>query len=431
LDRAITKHIEAWYHSAERKPLILTGARQVGKTWIIKEFGRLHCSNTAYISFENASELVGQFEKTLDPKRLIRAISAATGVNVTPSTLIVFDEIQEAPRAITALKYFCEEAREYPIIAAGSSLGVALHKGLSFPVGNVDFIDMQPMSFFEFLDALGEKPLRESITIQNLRDDVVPHDKLVALLKEYMYVGGMPECVKAFSESPDYARVRKIQQSILRTYDADFSKYNTPSFSTKLRLLWNAIPAQLSKENKKFVFSAVKSGARARDFEVAIQWLIDCSMLYKVPKVSKPAAPLKHYEDFSAYKLFIHDIGLLCAMGNAEARSILDDTALFEEFKGALTEQLVFQELLLRGIRPYYWTNQSSTSEIDFLIENADYGVMPIEAKSGTNLRAKSLNFFIEKYRPKRAFRLSVADFKEKDALTDLPLYALGLIDTI
>jgi predicted AAA+ superfamily ATPase len=429
MDRTILEDLEKWYAGANRRPLILTGARQVGKTWIVKEFGKRRFSNTAYVSFENAPELADQFEKTLDPKRLIRAIAAETGVPVTPSTLIVFDEVQEAPRAITALKYFCEEAREYPIIAAGSALGVALHKGLSFPVGKVDFLDMRPMGFFEFLDALGEKPLRESITAQNLRDGLVPHARLLMLLKEYMYVGGMPECVKAFSESPDFARVRKIQQSVLRTYDADFSKYNTAGFSARLRLLWNAVPAQLSKENKKFVFSAVKNGGRARDFETAIQWLLDCSMLYKVPKVSKPAVPLKHYEDFSAYKLFMHDIGLLCAMENAEARSVLGEKTFFEEFKGALTEQFVFQELLLREKRPYYWTNQNSTSEIDFLIEDADCGVVPIEAKAGINLKAKSLQLFMAKYASKRAFRLSAANFKENGPLIDLPLYALGLLD--
>jgi predicted AAA+ superfamily ATPase len=251
------------------------------------------------------------------------------------------------------------------------------------------------------------------------------------LLKEYLYVGGMPECVQAFSELPDYARVRKIQQSILRACDADFSKYNTARFSARLRLLWNAIPAQLSKENKKFVFNAVKSGARARDFETAIQWLLDCSMLYKVPKVSKPAALLKHYEDFSAYKLFVHDVGLLCAMEGAEARSVLGEKTLFEEFRGALTEQLVFQELLLHGKRPYYWANQNSTSEMDFLIEDADHGVVPIEAKAGINLKAKSLKFFMEKYESRRAFRLSAANFKESGPLIDLPLYALNLIGAI
>jgi predicted AAA+ superfamily ATPase len=431
--RSAIEQLKVWKDKPGRMPLLLIGARQTGKTWLLKHFGEHYFEKIAYISFDNNKSLNTVLESTVSPKELLPVLSAATGVSIKPNeTLIVLDEIQVSPRALLSLKYFCEEAPEYHVLAAGSTLGVMLHEHASFPVGKVEFLDIHPLSFDEFLRALSEEQLADYIKEQS-PDKFRPfHDKLIRILKEYMYVGGMPAAVAAYAnQRGDFAAARSVQEAILRAYDRDFSKYATPLLSEKLRMTWNSIPAQLSKENKKFTYAAVKKSMRGRELTSAIQWLKDSSMIGVVNKVTAPMHPLKAYEDVDIFKLFMNDIGLLSAMVDLETQMLTEPNDIFVEFKGALAEQFAFQELRYTlGKTIYYWSKESSTIDIDFLIQNHKGQPLAIEIKSGINLRAKSLKYYIEKYKPEYAVRASLSDFKVDDTnkIIDLPLYAFGKI---
>ncbi len=415
-----------WKKKPNRKPLILKGARQVGKTWLLKEFGRTQFAKTAYITFYNNQRMVRVFEDDYEIERILMNFNIEAKTEVTPGdTLIILDEIQEAPRALEALKYFCENAPEYAVIAAGSLLGVAIHKGVSFPVGKVDLMELFPMSFCEFLEAMGEQELsalllqKKYVLVNDFRE------KYIFWLKNYYYVGGMPEAVDFFREHKDYVEVRNIQNALLAQYEDDFGKHAENNSLARIRLVWNAIPMQLAKENKKFFFGQIKTGARMKDFELAIEWLLDCGLIKKVYRVQKPAVPLKAYVDFGAFKLYLLDVGLLGALSELDAASILEGNDIFTEFKGALTEQYVLQELLAQThYKPYYYTSDPEKYEIDFMIQKGR-DIVPIEVKAEMNLQAKSLKAFRQKYAPAYAVRVSMADYREDDWLTNLPLYAV------
>lgn len=423
MKRDIIEKLLEWKAKEGRQPLILTGARQVGKTWIMKEFGSRYFKKTAYISLDSNPNMQALFEKTVKPGDLLPFLSAQAGVDIDPNTLLILDEIQEIPKALTALKYFCEEQQNIPVIAAGSTLGVSLHSGVSFPVGKVEFMNMFPMSFAEFLDAIGESQTRAVIEKKNYDLLNSFHKKLIDLVKQYMIVGGMPEAVAEFVKTKGFIGVGKIQKKILTSYEKDFSKHTNAEMAVKLGLLWKSIPAQLSRENKKFLYGAIKNGARARDFEVAIQWLEDSSLIHKVGRISNPSMPLKSYQEFGMFKIFLHDTGLLCAMSGVSSKIILEDDSIFKEFKGALAEQFICQELFALGFEPFYWSAQNSQAEIDFLVQHNDK-IIPIEVKSGTNLQAKSLKVYMDKFKPQLALRTSEANYKISGNITDLPLFA-------
>ena len=417
----------SWKNKPGRKPLIIRGARQVGKTWLMKEFGKNEYAQTAYVNFESSKLLKALFVDNFDIQRIITALQIETGVQINAgNTLIIFDEIQEAEGAITSLKYFCENAPQYHIVAAGSLLGVALQKHTSFPVGKVEFLDLHPLNFPEFLMALDQQPLLGLLKSRDWTIITSFKEKYIQLLRQYYYIGGMPETVLSFKTQNDFKEVRVIQKRILSAYEQDFSKHAPIEIVPRIRMLWNSIPAQLAKENKKFMYGAVKSGSRAKDYELALAWLIDCGLVHKVSRASKPGIPLKAYEDVAAFKLFIADVGLMGAMGDIDVRTLIEGNVIFEEFKGALTEQYVLQQLLtMPELAIYYWSAERSTAEVDFLIQSSGE-VIPIEVKAEENLKAKSLKTFCQKYSPKTAIRTSMSDFRKEDWLTNLPLYAIS-----
>ena len=429
MDRDIIGKLAKWKNSPTRKPLILTGARQVGKTWALQKFGQTHYQKVAYIVFENNPNMASLFERTVSPAELLPFLRAESGVNIQPDdTLIIFDEIQAVPNAITSLKYFCEEAPEYSVVAAGSTLGITLHDGSSFPVGKVDFMTLHPMTFSEFLSANGQDELRD--LLNNTSDQTMLnsfHSKFDSYLRQYFYIGGMPEVVSSYTQNGDYATARSIQQSILSSYNQDFSKHATPALATKLRLLWQSVPSQLASENKRFIYGAVKEGARARDFETVIQWLADSSMINKVNRVTTVKQPLKAYEDFGSFKLFTHDIGLLGAMADSSVKAIVDEPSIYTEFKGALAEQFVCQELIAAGHQPYYWSSDDSRQEIDFLI-NGDDHIVPIEVKSGKTLASPSFNKFMRSQPGVHGYKLSMLPYQQNEAITNMPLYLASRI---
>ena len=404
---------------------MLQGARQVGKTWIMREFGRLCYENTAYINLDNNPAMKTSFSIDRDVHRILEDISIQSHSDIMPEkSLIILDEIQEVPDAISCLKYFCEDAGDYHVIVAGSFLGVAIQKGISYPVGKVDILTMYPLSFAEFLNALGENELSSYASDIESNKNLTFREKYLELLKKYYFIGGMPEAVLSYVNDKDYVGVRQIQTDIIRLYENDFSKHiDKKTELERTRLVWNSIPVQLAKENKKFFFGRIKKGARSKDFEVSIQWLVDCGFAYRVFCVSKPSVPLKAYAEFSAYKLFFLDVGLLCAMSELDADSLLEGSRIFAEFKGALTEQYVLQELKVLGkYTPYYYSNDNSTNEIDFLIQQG-MDVVPIEVKAEENLRSKSLKAFVEKFNIPKAVRFSMSPFKKQDWLTNIPLW--------
>lgn len=420
---AIEKLVK-WKESSRRKPLIIEGARQVGKTWLVKEFASQFYQNIAYVNFEEQVFLRSLFSIDYDTDRIINTISAATHVNIIPGeTLIFLDEIQEAENAITALKYFNENAGDQHVIAAGSLLGIELHRHTSFPVGKVQFMTLHPMSFFEFLDAMGENRLTEIIRNKNWTTVNIFAPKLSELLKQYYYVGGMPEVVLAFSENHDWEEVREIQNGILKSYDYDFSKHAPADVVPRIRMLWNSLPAQLSKENRKFIYGLVREGARAREYEIALQWLFDGGLIHRINNVTAPRIPLKSYEDKSAFKIFALDVGLLGAMCDLDSSTIVEGNRIFTEFKGALTEQYVLQELILRH-EPYYYAKKNSQLEIDFLIQESGQ-VIPIEVKAEENLKARSLRQFVADNDSETAYRTSMSNYRQESWLTNLPLYAV------
>lgn len=426
MERYAMKQLEEWYNRKNRKPLILKGARQVGKTWLMKEFGRTHFKYTAYVNFDNNKNMANVFDTDYDIERILMAINIETGVKIhSEETLIIFDEIQENPRAIASLKYFCEEAPEYAVIAAGSLLGVAVHKGVSFPVGKVDTLELNPLSFREFLLAIGEESLVRLIDEMNISLIESFREKYIDWLKKYYYIGGMPEVVSSFVSERDFTEVRRLQKRIIEMYEADFSKHTPSNELPRIRMVWNSIPMQLAKENKKFFFRKIKEGARAKDFEIAIEWLLDCGLIKKAYNVSKPAMPLKAYTEFSAFKLYLLDVGLLAAMSELDARSILDGNSIFVEFKGALTEQYVLQQLIAgTEYTPYYYSETKSEGEIDFLIQKGT-DIVPIEVKAEENLKAKSLKVYCDKFKPKTAIRTSMSNYREQEWMVNVPLYVL------
>jgi len=427
MERDLMLDLIQWKNKSNRKPLILKGARQVGKTWLMKEFGKKYYKYTAYVNFDNNERMKEIFESDYDIQRILMAINIETGVKLLPAeTLIIFDEIQEAPRALASLKYFYENAPEYSIIAAGSLLGVAIHKGVSFPVGKVDSLELNPLSYREFLKAVGEEGLVKLLQSKDYSLISSFKDKYIEWLKKYYYIGGMPEVVGNFLNNKDFYEVRYIQKQIIEMYENDFSKHTPDNELPRIRMVWNSIPMQLAKENKKFFFGKIKEGARAKDFELAIEWLLDCGLIKKVYKVIKPNMPLKAYMDFSSFKLYLLDVGLLGALSDLDAKTIIDGNLIFTEFKGALTEQYVLQQLIAdTSYKPYYFTENKSEGEIDFIIQKGSQ-IVPIEVKAEENLKAKSLKVYCEKYQPAEAIRTSMSDYREQSLLTNIPLYCIS-----
>lgn len=428
--RYAINNLIAWKNSPNHMPLIIKGARQVGKTWLMQEFGKTQYEKVAYISFDSNPRLDTLFKKDFNIKRLIDGLNIEVGFNITPKdTLIIFDEIQENPLALTSLKYFCENAPEHDIVAAGSLLGVAHHKGTGFPVGKVEYLNLYPLSFKEFLLAMSENQILEIIDKNDFEMQKVFKEKIIDLLRRYCYVGGMPKAVLSFFQDQDYNLVRKIQRNILSDYESDFSKHIPPEQVERTRLLWNAIPSQLVKENKKCVYGKIKQGARAKDFEIALNWLIDSGLVHKVSRVTEPNMPLKAFEDVSAYKLFLLDVGLLGAMNDLDSRSLLENDKLFNDYNGFITEQYVLQEFKTIGDLPiFYWA--SNRAELDFLIQYQN-NIIPVEAKATINLQAKSLKSFRQKYKPKISIRTSLADFEENTGLFNIPLYDIENVKEI
>ena len=417
-----------WKEKTTRKPLIVRGARQVGKTWLMKEFASSAYRQFAYINFEDNEVMKDVFQKDFDVERILMAIQLVTGIVVDTETLIIFDEIQEAPRGLTALKYFQEKAPQYHVVAAGSLLGIAMHSNDSFPVGKVDFMDLYPLSFSEFLEAVGQEAFARLLAKKDWGLIAAFRSKLIDLLKQYYYVGGMPEVVNAFINHKDYAEVRQLQQTILDSYDRDFSKHAPIAEVPRIRMIWRSVPAQLAKENKKFIYGVVKEGARAKDFELAIEWLIDAGLIYKVSRVKKAGIPLSAYEDFSAFKLFLLDTGLMGAMSGLPSQALLEGNVLFSDYKGAITEQYVLQQLKsVKGLSIYYWSSDTSRGELDFLLQK-DVSVIPVEVKAEENLQSKSLRFFVEKNAGLHGVRFSMSDYRKQEWMINYPLYSVGYI---
>ena len=440
MQRDVFKKIIDWNNSRKRKPLILMGARQVGKTWLMDAFANeFYPDAYVKVDLQRDDMLRAKIDTSnIDPKTMLDLMQAATGKQIVPGkTLLIIDEIQESHKALNSLKYFNQDMPDLAIIVAGSLLGLAMGKSGearkrekrergSFPVGKVSFLDVHPMSFSEFVRAV-DNPFRlkaleagEWELLDAMRED------FTTLLRKYLFVGGMPEAVADFAESGDYAGVRRTQDEILAAYDADFVKHAPPELLVKIRLLWKNIPAQLAKENKKFIYTALKSGARAREYETALNWLDDAGMIHQVFRSSSPRMPLASYQDFSAFKLYMHDVGLLGAMSGTSPSMLLDGNALFTNFKGAMTEQFVFQELAAKGITPNYWSSDSGNAEVEFVVQG-EKGVFPVEAKAGINTKAKSLKVYRERFNPPYAIRTSLQPHHDGETVKDIPLYAFGI----
>lgn len=428
MTREIYKDLVKWKLSENRKPLLLLGARQIGKTWILKAFGKAEYKQVAYINFESSEQLKSLFLLDFDIKRIISTIEVEVNFKIDASnTLLIFDEIQEAPKGLTALKYFNENANQYNIAAAGSLLGVSISKNSSFPVGKVDFLRMFPMTFFEFLFNLDYSLLSDHLKEKNWQVLDAFHDKLISILRMYYFVGGMPEAVLSFIKNENFQGVREIQVKILEGYQNDFSKYAPANIVPKIRLVWQSIVAQLTKENKKFIFGQIKKGARAKDYETALFWLSDAGLVLKAKQVQKPAIPLLSYSNPDAFKLFFVDIGLLNAMAQVSPKLLLEKNQILTEFKGALTEQFVAQQLKIKSDL-YYWSAQNGMAEVDFLYQKNSQ-IIPLEVKAEENLKSKSLKSYMDKYPTEKAIRISVNKYREQDWLTNIPLYAVeGLI---
>lgn len=430
MKRDIYQLLEKWKRSERRKPLILNGARQVGKTYSLKHFGQTYYEKIAYLNFEKDEKLGQYFESTLDPRQLIKILSVHTEIDITPNnTLIIFDEIQECPKALNSLKYFCEETNEYHVTAAGSLLGVKTANDKGFPVGKVNFLHMYPLTFLEFLSAIGQEKTRlflEEYQTHNPLPNPI-HEKLIQLLKMYFFVGGMPEAVAEYAKSEKLNIVREIQEEILNAYERDFSKHAPTHEIMKITTVWKQIHRQLAKENKKFIFSAIRKSARGRDYEEAIQWLFDAGLIYKSYLVESPKFPLSAYADNNIFKIFLSDVGLLGAQSNLSPQILIDGDLLFTEFKGALTENYVAQELIAtKRQNPYYWSSQG-TAEIDFLIED-DHEIFPLEVKAGPSQKKKSLIVYNQKYSPSKLFRSSIMNLKHDGNIYNYPLYLISKI---
>ena len=430
--RTAIEDLHKWKKKENKKPLIIRGARQVGKTWLMKEFGDITYTDTVYVNFENNPQMAELFAADMKIDRIITGIEIYNGRKIDPrNSLLIFDEIQEVPAALTSLKYFNENAPQYQIVCAGSLLGVALHPGTSFPVGKVEFLDLYPLSLTEFMLAMQKGQFADLLKNGDLDMATTFKQEYVDLLKHYYYVGGMPEAVHNFVENRDFNNVRDIQQRILTAYEQDFSKHAPNAEVPRIRMLWNSIPAQLTKENKKFIYGLIKDGARAKDYEMSMLWLTDCGLVHKVQRVTKPNLPLKAYEDLKAFKLFLVDVGLLSCLVRLGQTVLLDGNRLFNEFKGALTEQYVLQQLkTVKELGTYYWTNDRGSAEIDFLLDTGTE-VIPVEVKAEKNLKAKSLKTYCEKFKPRTAVRASMSDYKKEDWLTNIPLWAIEIITKV
>lgn len=428
--RMSMEQLQKWRTQKRRKPLIIRGARQVGKTWLMKEFGAREYASNVYINFDSNERMRAFFEGSLGVERLVTGLELYAGHKIDPdNTLLIFDEVQEAPRALASLKYFNEDAPQYQIVCAGSLLGVALHQGTSFPVGKVEFLDLYPLSFFEFMMAMDKERYVELLRKGDFDMATAFKQDYIELLKHYYYVGGMPEAVQAFADNRDFNEVREIQRRILEAYEQDFSKHAPNEAVLRIRMLWNSIPAQLAKENKKFIYGLIKEGARAKEYELAMLWLTDCGLVHKVHRVTTPSLPLKAYEDLKAFKLFLVDVGLLSCMVGLRQDVLLDGNELFKEFKGALTEQYVLQQLkTIKGLNIYYWTADRGTAEVDFVVDDGS-DVIPVEVKAEVNLQAKSLKVYRDKFQPKLSIRTSMADYRREDWLLNLPLWTIENIN--
>ena len=428
MNRRIFNSLKEWKNKADRKPLIIRGARQVGKTWLMKELGRLSYEQTIYVNFDTDAIAKSLFTQDLDVTRIVRGLEIAYGVKIIPErTLIILDEIQEVPQALSTLKYFYEQLPEYHIVTAGSLLGVSLHEANSFPVGKVDFMSLYPLTFFEFLEALGKNNLLELIETKDFEMMKIFRNEFIENLRLYYYIGGMPEAIVKFISTSDYNEVRNIQKNILLAYEMDFSKHVPYREIPRLRMLWKSIPIQLAKENRKFIYSQVKEGSRAKEYENALLWLSDCGLIKKVSRISKPAMPPGAYEDLKAFKVYLLDVGLLGALSELSAKTLIDGNRIFTEFKGALTEQYVCQQLTASNVPLFYWSRERGNAEVDFVIQNGE-NILPVEVKAETNLQAKSLKVYYEKYEPKIAVRTSMADYERQDWLMNIPLYAVELL---
>ena len=424
MERTVLQQLISWKNSDDRKPLILNGARQVGKTWVLREFAKREYKKEAYVICRKNEYARSIFTKDFDVERILRGLRAITSVDITPDdTLIILDEVQDIPEAIEALKYFCEQAPQYHIAVAGSLLGISLHANVSYPVGKVDEINIYPMSFEEFLLAKGEKEIYKSVVAKDYATTNMVHEKLVELLRQYYYVGGMPEAVQKYIDTGALQAVRRIQNRILSGYDIDFSKHAPADQVQRIRMVWRSIPSQLFKENKKFIYGTLRKGARAKDFELAIEWLVNSGLVYKVARCNKLSLPLAIYEDLSAFKLYFLDLGLLGAMVDTEASQILVSNNAFAEYKGGMTEQYVLQQYISHGVSPiYYHKTDDSRLEIDFVVQHSSH-ILPVEVKAEANVRANSLTMLLANNPDMQAIRYSMLPYKEQGQLTCIPLY--------
>ncbi|EPZ99374.1 ATP-binding protein [Glaesserella parasuis] len=426
MQRKILQSLQNWKQNLNRKPLIIQGARQVGKTWAMKHFGEQSFEQVAYINFDNNPRMKTLFSGDYDINRLILGLKIESGVDIQAhNTLIIFDEVQEVPQALSSLKYFYENAPEFYIVSAGSLLGVSLHHQVSFPVGKVDFLPLYPMDFHEFLLAVGKQDLVELLNLKDWSLISAMKSRYIELLRQYYFVGGMPEAVKVFIETQNVDAVRQVQKNLLMAYEQDFSKHIRDGQTVqKVRSIWHSIPEQLAKENKKFIYANLQKGVRSKDYEIALQWLKDSGLVHSVPRIKKPHLPLSAYQD-NAFKLYGLDIGLLSAQSHLDASVLLDGSRIFSEFKGALTEQYVLQQLIANQDNPvFYWATEKGTAEVDFVVQQKQ-AVIPIEVKAEENLKAKSLKVYVEQFQPEHAFRFSMADYREQDWLVNVPLYGI------
>ena len=426
MERKIIQELIRWKKNKNKKPLILSGARQIGKTWLMKHFGEHFYKNYVYLNFEKNEKLKEMFTSPQDVQDILNAISIYSNTDITEETLIIFDEIGENLNALTSLKYFYEFLPNYHIISAGSLLGVAINhqkSQTSFPVGKVEFLRMYPLSFLEFLEAVGKDRYKKLITNLDYKNITLFKADFEELLKEYLFVGGMPEAVDSFAKNHNFDDVRKIQNALINGFVSDFSKYNTAFDTLKTKMVWDSIPSQLAKDNSKYIFKYLKKGARAEAFLAAISWLKNSGLVYPIHNIKKPSSPIASYIDNDAFKLYFFDVGILCAMLDVPARILIDEIKIFTEFKGILMEQFVLQELKNIGLNPLYWA--SNTAEIDFITE-IEGDVIPLEVKAGINLKAKSLASYINKYNPNKVARSSLADFKITPPIYDIPLYMIS-----
>ena len=427
MDRRALNSLRAWKSDPARKPLVLRGARQVGKTWLLNEFGRTDYENVAYVNCQRDRSVASIFKGDLDPDRILRGLAIAANTLISPATtLVVVDEIQEAPGALTALKYFAEERPDVHLATAGSLLSVAISAGTSFPVGKVDFIDLHPLDFDEFLRGTGETRLADLVLQQDWSLIASYAERLVELLRQYMFVGGMPEVVARYATEHSMDVVRAVQLNILSGYENDFAKYASPVVSRRVAEVWASLPSQLAREHKRFILGHVREGARAREFQDALQWLTDTGLVHRVTRYTKPANPVRAYEDAKIFKLFLHDIGLLGALAGLDASVLLQGAGIFEEFKGALTEQYVLQQIIAaRSTVPMYWAPDDGRAELDFSIERSG-ALVPIEVKAEENLKSQSLRSYIDRFHPCDAWRFSLSNYRVQEDMINVPLYAIG-----